>query len=165
MVFAKLKMDEYELEDFTQNQTFYYSIWKSVLIDSFKENNSFVELVKNGLLESCSISIFYSEIDELILSDNHVLWNTGKVSRYKNLEYGVYFPINKNILVGIINYGGQCNPGDYVFIKGNHNFFNYINYLLKNNATNYIGFDKNNISLHISSNFDKKLDWDSMFEK
>ena len=156
-----------KIPDLKTDPNFYNSIWKSILLNCFEKKDSILDVVSNKLLETCSVVVFTidSAYPTLILSDNPVIWNAYANKPIKELESGVFMPLDPNTLIGIMNFGIDSNikKGDYVFIKANINFFKFINYLLLKQSDNTIGFSNLNVEKQISSSFNKQNDWDSMF--
>lgn len=154
-----------KIPDLKNDPGFYNSIWKSILLNCFEKKDSVLDVVSKKLLESCSMVVF--TIDNasptLVLSDNPVIWNAYANKPIKELESGVFMPINPNTLIGILCMDSTIKKGDYIFIKANINFFKFTNYLLLKQSDNKIGFCNLDVEKQISSSFNKQNDWNSMF--
>lgn len=162
-------ISESDIEDLSKNKIFYDSCWKSILLDCFNKNSqNTLSLIKSKLIDKVSFVVFYADnaFDELILSDNPVIWNVGTKKKYDDFESGVFMPINPKALIALLPFDDNSTPksGDFLFLKAKGNFYKYINYLLNDNSNKYIGFHSNQISQYIVKLFDKEKDWNAMFK-
>lgn len=158
---------ESDIEDLTESEDFYNSIWKMILLDCFKnDNENALNLIKNQLINKVSFTVFYTdnEFDKLILSDNPVIWNVGPKKKFYTIESGVFMPINPNMLIALLNFGDKLKTRPQDFVKATSEFFKHINYLLNKNSNNYIAFNESNISQHFLEEFSIEIDWNLMFK-
>lgn len=163
----KIKIEEtlkIEVDDLSQDEKFCETIWKNSLLASLDNDSLSLSNIIKELLNKCSIVILYSEKDELILSDNPILFNIKKDKKYKELESGIYMSINPKVLVVIGAFIEKAEPGDFVLTELNTNFAKYINFLLTENAIKYVGNTTDEIKSKINASFDFDKDWYSMFK-
>ncbi|MDE6473550.1 MAG: DUF4238 domain-containing protein [Clostridia bacterium] len=151
-----------------QNSNFKKSIWKSILLDCKDKDYSFLALARNELLKNCNLTFLYIK-DEIktrfILSDNPIIWNSGKNKKYQELESGIFFPIKPNCLVAYLNYGrDDIKRGDAICLFPKMQFIKYINCILLQQSKKQIGFMNKDVKNHFSQEFDKIMDWDAMFK-
>ena len=163
----KIKIEEtlkIEVDDLSQDEKFCETIWKNSLLASLDNDSLSLSNIIKESLNKCSIVILCSEKDELILSDNPILFNIKKDKKYKELESGIYMPINPKVLVVIGAFIEKAEPGDFVLAELNTNFAKYINHLLIENSIKYVGNNINEIKSKINVSFDFDKDWHSMFK-
>ena len=163
----KIKIEEtlkIEVDDLSQDEKFCETIWKNSLLASLDNDSLSLSNIIKELLNKCSIVILYSEKDELILSDNPILFNIKKDKKYKELESGIYMSINPKVLVVIGAFIEKAEPGDFVLTELNTNFAKYLNFLLTENAIKYVGNTTDEIKSKINASFDFDKDWYSMFK-
>ena len=163
----KIKIEEtlkIEVDDLSKDEKFWETIWKNSLLASLDNDSLSLSNIIKESLNKCSIVILCSEKDELILSDNPILFNIKKDKKYKELESGIYMPINPKVLVIIGAFIEKAEPGDFVLTELNTNFAKYINFLLTENAIKYVGNTTDEIKSKINASFDFDKDWYSMFK-
>lgn len=163
----KISIPYNDLLEELQNSNFRESIWKLLLLDCKDKDYSFLTLARKELLRNCNLTFFYikNEIStRFILSDNPIIWNNGKSKKYKELESGIFFPIKPNCLVSYLDYGrDDIQRGDALCLFPKKRFVDHINYILLRQSKAQIGFMNNDVKKHISQEFDKIKDWDTMF--
>ena len=152
-----------KVEDLSNNEEFYDSIWKNLLIKSLNNDpNSLLNVLKDKI-KDFPILIFYSKENELILSDNPILFNISR-KKFKNLESAIYFPISPKILIVLPNFLDYIRSDNIILAELNSNFSKYINFLLKENSFECVGSDTNEIISKITEDFDFNRDWMSMIK-
>ena len=163
----KIKIEEtlkIEVDDLSKDEKFWETIWKNSLLASLDNDSLSLSNIIKESLNKCSIVILYSEKDELILSDNPILFNIRKDKKYKELESGIYMPINPKVLVIIGTFIEKAGPGDFILTELNTNFAKYLNFLLTENAIKYVGNTTHEIKSKTNASFDFDKDWYSMFK-
>lgn len=157
-----------EFDKLLSDENYKKSIWKSILKDCIDKNDSFLVLLRDRLFAHYNLTFFYLKEDiksKFILSDNPVIWNCSTIRKYQELENGIFFPIAPYCLAAYLNYGrNDIVSGDVLCVYPKDQFVKYINYLLLKQSREQIGFMHKNVKDHISNKFDKKTDWDIMFQ-
>lgn len=162
-----LGLDKSSLPDLSKDEDYYNTVWKTLLVDCFDPSCRTDSLLGVLLREYKKLRVVVftdaTTSPTLLLGDNPVIMNTGEVQPIKELQSGIFMPINPNTLVALLNMERDDSPiEDWLFINANTNFFKYINHLLINQAESQVGFCEKTVSHLVSSSFGKS-DWNSMF--
>ena len=161
-----LHITDDDLNELIANQDYKKAIWKGILIDCIKENNSFLELTRDGL-SNCNLT--FIKINEgieskFVLSDNPVIWNVNSLIIDNNLPNGVFFAVTPNFMVAYLNYDNPLiKRGDALSIECNESFVRHMNFLLSKSCLSQIGYMEDDVKKHIAEASNIKHIWESMF--
>lgn len=144
--------------DLNNDEEFHDSIWKNTLLTSLnKKDISLTSLnAYKKALRNNGLIIQYNDNDCFILSDNPVLYNLDFDKKFKELPSGLFFPLSPNILVIVGHFEDILKPNNFIVSKLNIDYAKYINYLLKENASKYVGNNVDEIESKISSDYFNK---------